>query len=64
MIAADRLAAVFVEVADTLVDGFDVIGFLESLTRHSATLSAASSAGLLLADPQGHLQYMASSHGR
>ncbi len=61
MIAADQLAAVFVEVADTLVDDFDVIEFLESLTRHTATISAASSAGLLLADPHGQLQYMASS---
>ena len=30
MIAVDRLAEVFVEVADTLVDDFDVIEFLES----------------------------------
>lgn len=61
MIAADHLAAVFVEVADTLVDDFDVVEFLETLTRHTATISAASSAGLLLADPHGQLQYMASS---
>ena len=61
MIAVDRLAEVFVEVADTLVDDFDVIEFLESLTRHTAEVSHAASAGLLLADPQGRLQYMASS---
>ena len=61
MIAADHLAAVFVEVADTLVDDFDVVEFLETLTRHTATISAASSAGLLLADPHGQLQCMASS---
>lgn len=61
MIAVDRLAEVFVEVADTLVDDFDVVEFLESLTRHTAEVSHAASAGLLLADPQGRLQYMASS---
>ena len=62
MIAVDRLAEVFVEVADTLVDDFDVIEFLESLTQHTAEVSGSSSAGLLLADPHGQLQYMAASH--
>ncbi len=61
MIAVDRLAEVFVEVADTLVDDFDVIEFLESLTRHTAEVSDTASAGLLLTDPHGQLQYMASS---
>lgn len=61
MIAAARIAEVFVEVADTLVDDFDVIEFLEQLTRYAAELSAAASAGLLLADPHGQLQFIASS---
>jgi GAF domain-containing protein len=61
MIAADQLAEVFVEVADTLVDDFDVIEFLETLTRHTAEVSSAASAGLLLADAHGQLQYMAAS---
>lgn len=61
MIAVERLAEVFVEVADTLVDDFDLIDFLESLTRHTAEVSRAASAGLLLSDPHGQLQYMASS---
>ena len=61
MIAVDHLAEVFVEVADTLVDDFDVIEFLESLTRHTAEVTSAASAGLLLTDPQGQLQYMAAS---
>ncbi|MBK8468331.1 MAG: GAF and ANTAR domain-containing protein [Candidatus Phosphoribacter sp.] len=61
MIAVDRLAEVFVEVADTLVDDFDVVDFLGSLTRHTAEVSDAASAGLLLADPHGQLQYVASS---
>ncbi len=61
MIAADHLAEVFVEVADTLVDDFDVIEFLETLTRRTAEVSSASSAGLLLTDAHGQLQYMAAS---
>jgi GAF domain-containing protein len=61
MIATSRLAEVFVEVADTLVDDFDVIDFLELVTRHTAEVSQSASAGLLLADPHGQLQYMASS---
>lgn len=61
MIATSRLAEVFVDVADTLVDDFDVIEFLELVTRHTAEVSQSASAGLLLADPHGHLQYMASS---
>lgn len=61
MIAADLLAETFVEIADTLVDDFDVIEFLEMVTSRSAAISNASSAGLLLANPHGQLQFMAAS---
>ena len=61
MISTDRLAEIFVEAADTLVDDFDVIEFLETLTNHTAQVSSAASAGLLLANPKGQLQYVASS---
>jgi transcriptional regulator with GAF, ATPase, and Fis domain len=61
MISTDRLAEIFVDAADTLVDDFDVIEFLETLTNHTAQVSSASSAGLLLANPQGQLHYVASS---
>lgn len=61
MIVVEQLAEVFVELADTLVDDFDIIEFLETLTAHTADVSASASAGLLLADPHGQLQYMASS---
>lgn len=64
MIAADRLAEVFVEVADTLVDEFDLIEFLQKLTSHTSDLFAARAAGLLLANPQGRLQMMAASDER
>jgi GAF domain-containing protein len=52
---------VFVEVADTLVDDFDLIEFLQMLTSRTAELAGAAAAGLLLADQQGNLQFMAAS---
>ena len=39
MIASDRLAQVFVEVADTLVDEFDMIDFLQKVTAQASGLS-------------------------
>lgn len=60
-IPRERLAEVFVEVADTLVDDFDLIEFLGMVTDHTAHLSRSSAAGLLLADHQGRLQFMAAS---
>lgn len=63
-ISSQRLAEVFVEVADTLVDEFDLISFLQMVTGHTSKLVAARAAGLLLADPQGRLQLMAASDER
>jgi GAF domain-containing protein len=60
-ISAQRLAKVFVEVADTLVDEFDLIDFLHMLTDRIADLVGASTVGLLLADQHGRLQFMAAS---
>lgn len=64
MIATDRLAEVFVEVADTLVDEFDLIEFLQRLATHTSDLFDARAAGLLLADHRGRLQLMAASDER
>ena len=61
MIAIEQLAEVFVEVADTLVDEFDVVEFLERLTERTAKVSLSSAAGLVLADAHGNLQFMAAS---
>ena len=44
-----------------MIDDFDVVEFLETVTTHSVELSGARSAGLLLADAHGHLQFMAAS---
>ena len=59
-----RLAATFVELADTLIDDFDVIEFLHVLTGRCVELLEASAAGLMLADGTGELRVMASSSER
>ena len=61
MISTERLADAFVEVADTLVDEFDLIDFLHNLADHAAGVSGASSVGLLLADQSESLHHMAAS---
>lgn len=63
-IASDRLAEVLVEVADTLVDEFDLIDFLHRVTTHASDLVAARICGLMLGDHTGRLQLMAASEER
>ena len=60
-VSAERLAKVFVEVADTLVDEFDIIEFLQMLADRAASLVDASTVGILLADQRGRLHFMAAS---
>src|ERR1035438_1435706 len=55
------LSDTFVELADTMVVGFDVIDFLHLLTDRSTQLLDVSAAGLLLADPRGELRVVAAS---
>ncbi|MCA1693424.1 MAG: GAF and ANTAR domain-containing protein [Actinobacteria bacterium] len=59
--ADDRLARTFVDLADTLVDEFDVIEFLHMLVDRCMELLEVSATGLLLADSQDQLRVMASS---
>lgn len=56
-----RLAQVFVELADTLVAPFDVIDFLHTLVDRCVELLAADAAGLMLADQRGQLRVVAST---
>lgn len=58
------LAATLVELADTLIDEFDMVDFLSRLAQRCVELFGAVEAGLMLADPGGHLRYMASSSER
>ncbi len=56
-----QLAAVFVEIADTLVDDFDVIDFLQLLADRCVNVVDVSAAGLLLTDQRGTLRVVAAS---
>src|SRR3954452_8605592 len=56
-----RLAETFVELADTLVDDFDVIEFLQRLAMRCVELLDVSAAGLMLADQRGELQTAAAA---
>jgi GAF domain-containing protein len=60
-VSAERLAGIFVEVADTLVDEFDLLDFLHTLADRAGSLVGAAAVGLLLADERGRLEYMAGS---
>ncbi|MEV8018836.1 GAF and ANTAR domain-containing protein [Streptomyces sp. NPDC086554] len=60
----EQLAAAFVDLADTLVRDFDVIGFLYTLTEHCVDLLDVAAAGVLLATPGGQLVDAAASDER
>lgn len=57
-----RLTAAFVELADNLVNDFDVLDLLHTLARHCVALLDTAAAGMLLVDEMGHLQLLASSN--
>ncbi|MFI5664702.1 ANTAR domain-containing protein [Streptomyces sp. NPDC051684] len=59
-----RLAEVFVEVTDSLIDDFDVIDMLQRLTARCVELLDVSAAGVMLADVHGQLQVVAASDER
>jgi GAF domain-containing protein len=63
-VAEIELADVFVEMADTLVDDFDVLEFLHMLTERCVQVLGVSAAGLLLTDGQDKLQVVAASSER
>jgi GAF domain-containing protein len=54
-----RLAQVFVELADTLVESFDAVEFLQVLADRCLELLRADAAGLLLADREGAPRWVA-----
>jgi hypothetical protein len=60
----ELLAQTFVELADTLVDSYDLIDFLHLLTDRCGALLGVAEAGVVLADPRGALRVLASSSER
>lgn len=61
MIHTERLTELFVDVADTLIDDFDVVDFWHHLAEYAVEVTGADCAGLLLAGPDGTLHYLASA---
>ena len=59
-----QLAEALVEMADTLVDDFDLMDFMHRMTVRCSELLGVSAAGLLLADQRGALRVVAASTER
>jgi len=57
-----HMADTFVELADTLVAGFDVIDFLHTLSERCVQLLDVDAAGILLVDQRGSLSVVAASN--
>jgi transcriptional regulator with GAF, ATPase, and Fis domain len=57
----ELLSATFVELADTLVNGYDVVDLLHTLAGRCVELADVDAAGIVLADAGGSLRVAASS---
>ena len=57
----DLMVRTLVDLADTLVDDFDVVELLHLLTDRCVEILDVAAAGLMLASPGGELRVMASS---
>jgi hypothetical protein len=57
----ELLAATFLQLADTLVDDFDVVELLTMLSDRCVELLGAAATGIMLANASGNLQVMAAS---
>jgi GAF domain-containing protein len=60
-VSAQQLAKVFVEIADTLVDEFDLLDYMHMLTERVVELTGAAAAGMLLTNQRGRLEFIAGS---
>ncbi len=58
------LVSTFVELADTMVDNYDVVEFLDRVATSCVAVLHVSDAGLMLADPPGTLNFVAASSER
>ena len=64
MAREDLIARTFVELADTLVEGYDPLEFLHHLAERCVAVLGIAEAGLVLVDARGQLQALASSSER
>lgn len=64
MTREDVLVGTFVQLADTLVEDFDIIDMLTQLADGCVELELAQAAGILLADQDRRLRVMAASNER
>lgn len=62
MAREDRLIEALVTLADTLVDKYDIIDFLQTLAERCVDLVDVSAAGIMLADPRRELRHAACSN--
>jgi transcriptional regulator with GAF, ATPase, and Fis domain len=62
MTREDRLLETFVTLADTLIDQYDIIDFLQTLAESCVNLVDVSAAGIMLADQHGELRHAACSN--
>ncbi|MBW0116375.1 GAF and ANTAR domain-containing protein [Pseudonocardia abyssalis] len=58
----ERVVTAFVDLADSLVDDYDVVDLLDRLAGYCVELLAAEAAGIMLGDPQGRLRVVASTN--
>ncbi len=56
-----RLLQAFVQMADTLIDDYDIVELLQQLVEYCCDLLQATAAGIMLSDQRGSLQLLASS---
>lgn len=59
-----KLSAAFVTLADTLTADYDVVDLLHTLVEECTALLDTQGGGLMLADPSGNLQLVASTSER
>jgi hypothetical protein len=57
----ERVVETFIILADTLVDTYDLIDFMQTLAERCVELLNVTSAGIMLADPNGKLRHIACS---
>ncbi|MDI6104138.1 GAF and ANTAR domain-containing protein [Actinoplanes sp. NEAU-A12] len=60
-VSVQKLATIFVEIADTLVDEFDMLEYMHMITERVADLTETPAVGMLLAGHRGRLEFVAGS---